>query len=149
MQARRKSRELALLGLFEHDFRLSDSPDTLENHINLEALNSLQFSETDTDGEIKSEAIPYASELLNGVITEFEALNDTINGASNNWKVSRMSLVDRNILRIATYELKFRSEEIPPKVVINEALEIAKKFSTQDSSAFINGILDQITKSIK
>ncbi|MFT5430157.1 MAG: N utilization substance protein B, partial [Myxococcota bacterium] len=73
-----------------------------------------------------------------------ERIDKLITKASTNWKLERMALVDRNILRIATLELKHLTD-IPPKVTLNEAIEIAKRYGTEDSGSFINGILDKIS----
>ena len=77
-------------------------------------------------------------ELVNGVIDYKTQIDDIIERFSNNWKISRMSGVDRNIMRIAVYEMLFR-RDIPPKVSINEAIDVGKKFGTEESGAFING----------
>ena len=76
--------------------------------------------------------------------TDADAIDVMIQKASTNWKLERMAVVDRNILRIATYELR-HLPDIPPKVSMNEAIEIAKRYGTGDSSSFINGILDKIS----
>jgi len=81
--------------------------------------------------------------LIKGVINNKPQIDQTIEQFSSNWKISRMGYVDRNILRIATYELMF-CPDIPPKVTINEAVDIGKLYGTEDSGAFINGILDGI-----
>ena len=88
-------------------------------------------------------ALPFFTEIVTGVIKERRRIDTVIEGYSNNWKMSRMSCVDRNILRIAVYELLFRPD-IPAKVSINEAIDIGKKYGAQESGAFINGILDSI-----
>lgn len=81
--------------------------------------------------------------LVKGVIANKPQIDQTIEAFSSNWKISRMGCVDRNILRISTYELLF-CPDIPPKVTINEAVDIGKLYGTEDSGAFINGILDGI-----
>ena len=81
--------------------------------------------------------------LVRGVICNKPQIDQTIETFSSNWKISRMGFVDRNILRIATYELLF-CPDIPPKVTINEAVDIGKLYGSEDSGAFINGILDVI-----
>lgn len=82
-------------------------------------------------------------ELINGVIRYRSALDTIIDGFSSHWKISRMSCVDRNVLRIAAFEILTR-DDIPAKVSINEAIDIGKKYGTENSGAFINGILDSI-----
>jgi len=81
--------------------------------------------------------------LVNGVREHRHAIDTAIERFSSNWKLSRMSCVDRNILRIAVFELLFCAD-IPPKVSINEAIDVGKRFGTEESGAFINGILDSI-----
>jgi len=85
----------------------------------------------------------FADRLVRGVLEHKEEIDGLIMKSATNWALDRMAAVDRNILRFAIYELLYE-EEIPPKVTINEALDIAKKYSTDKSSAFINGILDKI-----
>lgn len=87
--------------------------------------------------------IPFFSKLVEGVIDSGTEIDSILVRFSDNWKMDRMSHVDRNILRIAVYEMLF-CDDIPPKVSINEAIDIGKKFGTKDSGSFINGILDSI-----
>ncbi|MBN2706236.1 MAG: transcription antitermination factor NusB [Deltaproteobacteria bacterium] len=87
----------------------------------------------------------FTEQLVNGVMEKLSQLDAEIEKHSLHWKISRMSSIDRNILRLAIYELLFL-DEIPPKVSINEAIEIAKVYGDKNSPAFINGILDQIKK---
>ncbi len=87
-------------------------------------------------------------ELVRGVATARREIDRVIEQYSSNWKISRMSCVDRNIMRIAVYELFFR-DDIPAKVSINEAIDIGKKYGTEDSGAFINGILDSIRQAME
>jgi N utilization substance protein B len=93
------------------------------------------------------DALDFAQELVRGVAENRDLIDRTINEKSKNWAIPRMAKVDLNILRMATYELLLRSE-IPKNVTINEAIEVSKKFGTADSSAFINGILDEIAAGI-
>lgn len=87
-------------------------------------------------------------ELVRGVAGSREQIDQVIEKYSSNWKISRMSCVDRNVMRIAVYELFFR-DDIPAKVTINEAIDIGKKYGTEESGAFINGILDSIRKAVE
>lgn len=89
--------------------------------------------------------IPFAEQLVNGVLNQMEKIDKEIELRSHHWKLNRMSSIDRNILRIALFEL-LSCDEIPPKVSINEAIEIAKTYGDRNSAAFINGILDQVKK---
>ncbi len=93
-------------------------------------------------------SLSFFMELTEGIIEKKERLDEIIDHFSKNWKLSRMTQVDRNILRLGVYELLFR-KSIPSKVTINEAIEIGKKFGTDDSGAFINGILDSVRIAIK
>lgn len=90
----------------------------------------------------------FSSQLVCGVWEKKEELDRTISKASINWRIERMSRVDRNILRIAVYEILFM-EDIPPKVSIDEAVELGKKYGTEESGAFVNGILDKIYLQLK
>lgn len=84
-------------------------------------------------------------DILNGALKHRKSLDEAIKKAAKNWSLTRMALVDRNVLRCAAYELLFR-DDIPSKVTLNEAIEIAKKYSTDESHIFINGILNKIAK---
>jgi len=129
MKNRRKSRELALQALFCIDM-LEDDTDELIDEI-CHMINPSQKTQE------------YFLILVKGVIERLNDIDERIIGTSSNWKISRMSGVDRNILRIAVYELLF-CDEIPPKVAIDEAIDIGKKYGTEKSGAFINGILDSV-----
>ena len=86
----------------------------------------------------------YLQDLVRGVASHLEELDALIVRYSEHWRLERMTVVDRNLLRLAAFELLFKKGRVPPKVVINEAVELAKRFGSEDSSAFVNGILDQI-----
>ncbi len=133
MGLRRQARELALQFLFSLDMqgRLAAPLDEV-------AAAFASFSEHFTS---VSAAMPYARSLVEGVCRHWRELDEDIAAHSHNWRIERMSAVDRTILRIAAYELRW-AEDAPAQVVINEALEIAKRFSIDDSAPFINGILD-------
>jgi transcription antitermination factor NusB len=85
----------------------------------------------------------FAEGLVRGVMRERQAIDQLIQSSSRNWRLERMARVDRNVLRLATYELRYLPE-IPKRVTLNEAIELAKRFGAEDSGAFINGILDRI-----
>lgn len=131
--ARRLSRELALQVLFQREF--SPSVDVRSNLANFRD----NFAASD-------DVWNYTEFLLTGVDTHGPAIDALIQKCSAHWTMQRMALVDRNIMRIAVFETKFASEPLPPAVAINEAVEISKKFGTNDSPSFVNGILDQIVK---
>ena len=93
----------------------------------------------------QDDIVAYARLLLAGVSKEQAKLDDYIAAASEHWKISRITYVDKNILRVAIYEMLY-SSEVPPKVAIDEALELAKKFGAEESKDFVNGILDRVLK---
>ncbi len=131
MGDRRLSRELALQALFLFDVNKSD-PDTWLD----------QFCAQRED-ELTEMVKPFFIDLVEGVLADWDDIDGLLNKSSKNWKISRMPVVDRNIMRIATFEL-LKRKDIPPSVSINEAVEIGKKFGTRDSGSFINGVLDKI-----
>ena len=83
--------------------------------------------------------------IVDGVVSHLKSIDELIERFSLNWKVSRMARVDRNVLRLAAYELAFESD-VPSRATLNEAIEIAKRFGTEDSGKFVNGILDRIAQ---
>ncbi|MCG8376492.1 MAG: transcription antitermination factor NusB [Chlorobiales bacterium] len=131
MGDRRQSRELALQALFFFDMDKSDPKEALA-----------QFCEANRE-KLTQGVRSFFSELVDGVLENKSDIDGLINKYSKNWKVSRMPVVDRNIMRMATFELLNRPD-IPDTVTINEAVEIGKKFGTKDSGPFINGVLDRI-----
>ena len=130
MSLRRKSRELALQIIFQPEFNPQKSVSEL-----------LDFYKKNF--EPSDEAYSYAEYICNGVAHYKEELDQKILESSENWKLERMPLVDLSLLRIATFEI-LKNDELASKISINESLEIAKKYSTDDSSKFINGLLDRI-----
>jgi N utilization substance protein B len=132
MGMRRDSRELVLQFLYQTDV---SSRYTEPRNQALKKFWEIQ--------EINKQAKAFAEELICGVLDHQEAVDTKIKAYSKNWDFHRIAIVDRNILRLAVYELLFR-DDIPPVVSINEAIELAKKFSTDDSGRFVNGILDRV-----
>ena len=94
---------------------------------------------------ISADSKPFISSLVQGTAGRMAQIDELLSRYATNWSLSRMAIVDRNILRLGVYELLF-SEETPPKVVINEAVEMAKRFGSPDSGKFVNGVLDSIHK---
>jgi N utilization substance protein B len=131
MGIRRKSRELALQALYQGE---------LAGQAGL-----LDFEEFCAHFQVNKKAIPYAKNLLNGVQEKREEINQLIIRYAENWRLERMSVIDRNILRLAVFELRYQ-EDVPTSVAINEAVEISKRYSTDESGSFINGILDAMVK---
>ena len=134
MGNRRKSRELAMQALFYMDMCQSDSPELLD-------LYCRNFQPS-------TRTLPFLLKLVKGVMAAKPEIDATIEKFSANWKLTRMACVDRNILRIAVFELLF-CNDIPSKVSINEAVDVGKKFGAEESGAFINGILDSIRLSLE
>lgn len=129
MGTRRHGRELALQALYALD---------------LNPMDTRRFLATFWEEHPSpSEARSYAGQLVEGVVSRRADLDDLIKSKARHWALSRMARVDLNLLRLAAYELLYRND-VPKKVVINEAVEIAKKYGSEDSSAFVNGILDEI-----
>ena len=91
------------------------------------------------------ESRTFCESLVRGVMKHYGEINDLVERYAEHWKMARMTWIDRNILRMAIYELLY-CQDIPPKVTINEAVDLGKKFGSEDSGAFINGILDRITQ---
>ncbi len=131
---RRLSREIALQVLFQSEFTL---------RIAQEDFLALLEDQVDT------ETIDYANTLISGVQENLTGIDRDISAYSRHWKIERMSLVDKNLLRIGIFEMQYLPEKLKPEIVINEVIEIAKKFGTTDSSGFVNGILDPIAQKIK
>ena len=95
-----------------------------------------------------TEAKRYCDALVNGVIENRAAIDSLIEANSDNWTIERMPVVDRNVLRVAVYELVFR-DDIPFKVAIDEAVELAKRYGADESGAFVNGVLDNVRKKMQ
>ncbi len=131
MDVRRKAREMALQALYTMDLlgRWNEEPP--------EAL----YEQDRWPGSVN-----HAHRILAGVLGRKGPIDDVLESHADRWSVSRMNLIDRNILRIAAYELLFR-DDIPPKVSINEAIELGKLYGTRESRRFLNGILDKLAKS--
>jgi N utilization substance protein B len=101
-----------------------------------------------TEHEVESEVKAFAEGLVDGVMKEREALDRIIAATAEHWRVERMAVVDRNILRVAVYELAWLPDT-PSVVILDEAIEVGKKFGSEQSGAFINGILDAVRKRIE
>jgi len=134
-QAKRtKARERAVQALYQIDVAATD----LE-----EALSRFWKSFEPVEREVMDEA----EALVRGVALHRREVDELIEGVSQNWRLDRMPRVDRNVLRLAAYELAHRAD-VPVKVVINEAIELGKKFGSESSGAFINGVLDRIASGL-
>lgn len=135
MGVRRRARECALQMLFQYDIAQTPLPELLKTY--WEELN-----------EAPEDVQEFATLLVSGVLAHFEEIDQLIRRRTEHWRISRMAVVDRNLLRLAVYEFLFEPET-PKTVVINEALEIARRFSTYEATQFINGILDAIKRDLE
>jgi transcription antitermination protein NusB len=133
MTLRRKSREFALQMLFEWDMTRQD-PARVEQTFWKSARAADQTRK-------------FAHQLFEGAVSQASATDALVAELSENWRLERLATIDRNILRLAIYEFRFGTA--PPKVVIDEALELAKRFSSEEAPAFLNGILDAAFKRLE
>lgn len=133
--ARHKARECALQMLFAADLVEADSKTVIENY----------WSELGDDA-VDQKARDFANDLVRGTLDNLQAIDDRIRTRAEHWRIERMAIVDRNVLRLAVCEFLFR--DTPNTVAINEALETARRFSTYEATQFINGILDAIRHDI-
>ena len=132
MRKRTKAREYVLQMLYQVDITQGNWQEILEN-----------FSATGDRQDLSGELKDFSAQLLGGVVEHRQEIDKKISKYAKNWQLERMAFVDRNIMRLGCFELLFRAD-IPPKVAINEAVELAKKYSGPESGKFVNAILDQI-----
>jgi N utilization substance protein B len=135
MGARRKARECALQMLFSYDVARPSIDELIETYWGEMA-------------EAAEDVREFANELVAGTITNLEAIDERIRTRTEHWRITRMAIVDRNLLRMAIYEFVYQPTT-PKTVAINEALEIARRFSTHEATQFINGILDAIKRDVE
>ena len=136
MRKRTQARECALQILYQREMNLDETPQ--------EVLEEYWKQNPDFDEEVRS----FAGRLFLGTVEKLDEIDSVLQKAADNWELSRMALVDKNIMRFAIYELLF-CDDIPPKVTINEAVNVAKKFSQEEAGKFVNGVLDKINHSEK
>lgn len=136
MTRRRRARELALQFLYQLDVNAATDPTPYDDDFWAQ------------QGVVDEPTQQYTRALVQGTKRQQPKIDEMITRATEHWDLERMSVVDRNILRVAVFELGWE-HDIPPKVAINEAIEIAKKFGTRDSSRFINGVLDRIHRELR
>ena len=132
MRKRTQAREYALQVLYQMDITRDNYSAALDN-----------FWQAHSEEKIADEMKSFAIELVKGAADNLEMIDKKISQYAANWKLERMAVVDRNILRMSCFELLFR-EDIPPKVSINEAVDLAKKYSGSEAGKFVNAILDKI-----
>lgn len=132
MRKRTKAREYVLQMLYQVEITRGNWQETLEN-----------FWQSNERKDVPGELKDFSAELLGGVVNHMQEIDKKISKYAANWQLERMAFVDRNIMRLGCFELLFR-QDIPPKVAINEAVELAKKYSGLESGKFVNAILDQV-----
>src|SRR6266436_764964 len=135
MGSRRKARECALQMLFAADIAEANPAEVLRTYW-------AELGDADTEDATRD----FATRLASGTLAHLDTLDERIRSRAEHWRIPRMAIVDRNILRLAVYE--FLYEPTPRTVAINEALEIARRFSTYEATQFINGILDAIKRDL-
>jgi len=139
MGTRRKAREAALQFLFQDDFSGKEGLTLVDMEGRFDLFCGLY--------QINRKAREYTLKLLIQTVENREEIDSRICQCATNWRLERIAVADRNLLRIAVGEMLY-SEDVPPQVAINEAVEIAKRFSSEESPAFVNGILDAVKSTI-
>lgn len=139
MGTRRRAREAALQFLFQDDFVLKE----------LKPCEDLAERFTDFCNlyQVSKKARSYSLMLISGIVEHCQQIDDLIGENATNWRLSRIATADRNLLRIGVYEMVY-CDDVPDQVAMNEALEIAKRFGSEESPAFINGVLDGVKNSV-
>ena len=135
--SRRHAREAALLTLFQLEFGADEAS----------AENASDLAVGEVEG-IKENDLPYAHSLVQGTCAHLAESDAEIERLAKEWKLHRMAAVDRNLIRMAYYEMRYQEERIDPPVAINEAVELAKKYGSDDASRYVNGILAAMQKSV-
>ena len=162
---RRVAREMVLQSLFQMDFidtaseeqgeivaASQSSPDqgSLQRSVLEEALQvALEIQADEGRGEEARKALPYAKSVLQSAVSDLTTIDALIGKYAINWEVKRMPGIDRNILRMAICEMRFAEEKIPVTVAINEAVELAKRFGSEASARFVNGVLGKLMREEK
>lgn len=139
--SRRQAREAALQALFQLDLNPAENAEQTEMYETLAIDTALGEAE-----KMPAHDRDYVKTLVHGTRKNLEAIDALIAKSSKNWKVERMAAVDRNLTRMAIYEIRFSDEKLTPSIAINEAVELAKKYGTDDSSRYVNGILGAMLK---
>ena len=134
MARRSRAREVVLQLLFQWD----QNPTPVPRKALARFVRERLLSDADMEA--------YSLALYDGVVGHKDRIDDALKAAATNWRLTRMTPVDRNVLRLGAYELLFDTSKPPLEVVINEAVELAKRFGSEDSPAFVNGVLDRVGK---
>ena len=136
---RRVAREMVLQSLFQMDFTQAEPEEAL--------AIALEVQQDEEKSEEAAKAIKYAEKVLKGTVEKLPEIDALIAKYAINWEVKRMPGIDRNILRMAIYEMRYGEEIVPVNVAVNEAVELAKQFGTEKSARFINGVLGKLMRS--
>ncbi|MHB9946469.1 N utilization substance protein B [Clostridium botulinum] len=140
---RRKSREVAMRLLFQTTLNGENLEEALENLKDVRESEEITKEKDYESVDLKDVDIDYVKRIIKGIEENKEEIDEKIKENLKNWKIERLSKVDLSILRLCTYELKFE-EDIPNRVSVNEAIELAKKYSGEKSATFINGVLGKM-----
>ena len=135
---RRVAREMVLQSLFQMDFTKAEP-----------LAIALEVQQDEEKSEEAAKAVKYAEKVLKGTAEKLPEIDALIGKYAINWDVKRMPGIDRNILRMAIYEMRFGEEKVPVNVAVNEAVELAKQFGTEKSARFINGVLGKLMREEK
>ena len=138
---RRVAREMVLQSLFQMDYTHADADEAL--------AIALEVQQEEEKSEEAEKEFKYAEKVLKGTAENLALIDELIGRYAINWEVKRMPGIDRNILRIAIYEMRFAEEKIPVTVAVNEAVELAKMFGSDKSARFINGVLGKLMREEK
>ena len=138
---RRVAREMVLQSLFQMDFTRAEPAEAL--------AIALEVRQDEGNGAEAAKAAAYAEKVLKGTAEKLPEIDALIGKYAINWDVKRMPGIDRNILRMAIYEMRFGEEKVPVNVAVNEAVELAKQFGTEKSARFINGVLGKLMREEK
>jgi len=145
MPSRHLSRSIAMMSLYEWDFLGLTKTETAANHPELDKMVERNIKEFGPGLEDTG----FVRQIISGVLENINKVDNVIVQAAPEWPLEQIAVVDRNILRIGLYELMFgKKEEVPPKVAINEAIELAKSFGGENSGKFINGVMGTIFKNM-
>ena len=141
MRKRTKAREVALQTLYQYD--LSEQQAAMGQYSSVDDFEEFIRTAAD-DPEVRE----YARRLVDGILSQIEELDAEIAAVSENWRLNRTAAIDRCAIRIGLYEIRYE-EDVPPKVAINEAIELVKRFSAERSNEYVNGILDKLLAKIE
>lgn len=140
--SRRQAREIALQSLYQLEINRAESAEQQEMYETL----ALDTAFAEAEGKVSAQTRAFSKDLVQGVQAHADEIDALIQASSRDWKIARMAAVDRNIARIAVYEMRFAEPALTPNIAINEAVELAKKYGSDDSARFVNGILGAMVK---